>query len=344
MCGGAVTKSGAHAVRDVSLARVGSVTGPAGGVAADRWRIGMLVALLLTQAVIVWEQCPVPFREISAWLADPEQRAITEPFWLHLNAVAVTLSNLALLVGAIGALVARTAVVSRRWTLAGFALHLTLQIVPRLPPLAWSYRFPADQQEAGAKVLAAAAPLEAVAAVIDLLPLLLAVTIGLLRAGARQAWRHPQASAGGALLFAATLQLALLFAIALSFCSPLVPRGWFTTGLLVLTVHYALASAVRGIQLSPRRRHVAWRVLLAISGLCLLLPGWAVELVGLQEIELYGKHLLAIGGREGFVGADQLAEHGLLFVARSVATALAANDLIERALGDPSESKDDFKS
>lgn len=320
------------------------MTGQLGSEAVDRWRVGMLVVLLLTQAVIVWEQCPAAWNGIAEWLADSEQRAITDPVWLHLNIVAVTLANLALLVGGVGALLARTAVVSRRWTLGAFGMHLTLQVVPRLPPLAWSYRFPPEQQQEAAKVLAAAAPFEAVAAVIDLLPLLLAVTIGLLRAGARQAARHPQATAGGALRFASTLQLAMVFAIGLSFCGPLVARGWFTTGLLLLTVHYGLATVVRGIQLSPRRRHAAWRVLLVLSGLLLQLPGWAVELVGLEELELYGKHLLAIGGRDGLVGADELAGHALLFVARSVATALAANDLIERSLGDVPESKGDFKS
>lgn len=295
----------------------------------------MLITLSLAQAVIVWEQCPETWRVITAWLADAEQRAITHAFWLHLTPVAVTFANVGLLVGAIGALMVRGPSASRRWLLGAFASYLALQVGPRLPPLAWSYQFPPALQEAGQRILATAAPLEAVAACLDLLPLLLAVTIGAIRAGRHQA-RVPSTRATGAIVvFTGSLQLTLLAATALAFVAPLMQPSWLATGLLMLTIHYGMTT-VLWVLLSRQGgacERWLWRVLV-LGAVTLSVPGWCAVLFGLEAVQVMDKHLVAIGGREGFIQLESLPMLAVLFLARSVATALAAHDLLSRSRGD----------
>lgn len=303
-------------------------TGPA---VFDRRRAAMLIALLLAQAVIVWEQAPETWRTIASWLGDEAQRAITNAFWTNLTPVAVTGSNLALLVGAIGALLTTAPRRSRRWLLGAFALYLVLQVGARLPPLAWSYHFPPSMQEDGKRLLATAAPLEAAAAVIDLLPLLLAFTIGATRAGMHQNRMAGAPGTGSMVVFLGSLQLALLMAIALAFVTPLMADSWLATGLLLLTVHYGLTT-VLWLLLSRTegvgRRWLWWLLRLVAVGLAL--PGWCALLYGLEAVEVMGRHLVAVGDRPGFIPTASLPMLAALFLGRSVAAALAATDLLTR--------------
>lgn len=299
---------------------------------ADGWRTGLLLALLVAQTIIVWEQVPETWHVIAAWLGDAEQRAITRPFWLHLTPVAVTVSNVGLAAGAVGALVAPGHDVSRRWLLGAFSLYLALQVGTRLPPLAWSYAFPAAMQEQGQRILATAGPIEAVAACLDLGPLLLAVILGTIRAGRRQANVPRTRTTGATVVFLGSLQLALLAAMALAFVAALLPGSWLATGLLLLTLHYGLTTAVWLVLARPGSAGERWLLrALTLSGIALALPGWGTLLVGLQDVQVLGKHLLAIGGQPGLVPLASLPMLGVLFLARSIATALAANDLVGRS-------------
>ncbi len=303
--------------------------------AADRWRTGLLLTLLVAQTVIVWEQVPETWRVVAAWLGDAAQRAITHAFWLHLTPVAITVSNLGLAAGAVGALLANTPRASRRRLLGAFSLYLALQVGTRLPPLAWSYAFPPAMQEEGPRILAAAAPLEAVAACLDLGPLLLAVVLGAIRAGRHQANVPRTRATGATVVFLGSLQLALLAAMALAFVAALLPGSWLATGLLLLTVHYGLTTAVWLVLARPGSAGERWlRRALMLSVVGMSLPGWGALLFGLQDVQVLGKHLLAIGGQQGFVPLASLPMLGVLFLARSVATALAANDLLGRSQPD----------
>lgn len=295
----------------------------------DRRRAAMLIVLLLAQAIIVWEQAPETWRTIAAWLGDDAQRAITNAFWVHLTPVAVTVSNLGLLVGAIGALLTTEPRRSRRWLLGAFALYLVLQVGVRLPPLAWSYHFPPSMQEDGKRLLATAAPLEAVGAVIDLLPLVLAFTIGATRAGMHQSRASTAPATGSMVVFLGSVQMALLMAIALAFVTPLMTDSWLVTGLLLLTMHYGLLT-VLWLLLSRTggagQRWLWW--LLRLVALVLALPGWCAVLYGLEAVEVMDRHLVAVGGRPGFIPMESLPMLAALFLGRSVASALAATDLL----------------
>lgn len=301
----------------------------------DRRRAAMLIALLLAQAVIVWEQVPETWRTIAAWLGDDAQRAITNVFWVNLTPVAVTLSNLGLLVGAIGALLTTEPRRSRRWLLGAFALYLVLQVGARLPPLAWAYHFPPAMQEDGKRLLATSAPLEAVAAVIDLLPLLLAFTIGATRAGMHQNRVAGAPGTGSMVVFLGSTQMALLMAIALAFTTPLMADSWLAVGLLLLTMHYGLTTVLWLLlsRLEGAGRRWLWR-LLRLVAVGLALPGWCAVLYGLEAVEVLGRHLVAIGDRPGFLPMESLPMLGALFFGRSFAAALAATDLLRRSEAD----------
>lgn len=301
----------------------------------DRRRAAMLIVLLLAQTVIVWEQVPETWRTIAAWLADEAQRAITNGFWIHLTPVAVTLSNLGLLVGAIGALLTVEPKRSRRWLLGAFALHLVLQVGARLPPLAWSYHFPSSMQEDGKRLLATSAPLEAVAAVIDLLPLLLAFTIGATRAGMHQSRMAGAPGTGSMVVFLGSMQMALLMAIALAFTTPLMVDSWLATGLLLLTMHYGLTTVLWLLlsRIEGAGRRWLWR-LLRLGAVGLALPGWCAVVYGLEAVEVLGRHLVAVGDRPGFLPMESLPMLGALFLGRSFAAALAATDLLRRSEAD----------
>lgn len=297
----------------------------------DRWRTGMLVALVTLQGFIGWQQIPAGYGEIAAWLADPEQQRMTNPFWLHLTTVSVTLANVLLFAGAGAALLARGAA-SRRWLLGSFAVYLALMVGSRLPPTAWSYDFPPELAADGAKIIAGSAPLMAAAGCIDLLPLLLAVTFGLARGGHRQARRGANRALGVTILVAASLQLCLLAAVGLAFVQPLLPATRAPLGLLLVTAHFAL-TAIGWFLLLKQRPHGerALRTVLAGSSLVLLLPGLALVLVDLYRAELFGMHIVAFGEQAGLVPVDELPIVGALFAARSIATAVAASDLIARS-------------
>ena len=44
--------------------------------AADRWRTGLLLTLLVAQTVIVWEQVPETWRVVAAWLGDAQAEGL----------------------------------------------------------------------------------------------------------------------------------------------------------------------------------------------------------------------------------------------------------------------------
>ncbi|MBL8753704.1 MAG: hypothetical protein JNK15_10415 [Planctomycetes bacterium] len=295
----------------------------------DRWRSVLLVVLLASLVVVVWELVPATWQHHVGWRDTPTLRQVTHAFWYHLNPVALTLAELVLLVGAGGALVAPAPGSSRRWLLGSFAGALLLQVAPRLVPLSWTYSFPPELAEQGRAILAAAAPMDALASAIDLVPLLLAITLGLLRAGVHEERRSPHRAVGSMLVFAMSLQLALLAVVALALVGPLQPDGWLGRGLALLVVAYAATAARRVL----RRNGTTGRLgpwLDAATRLLVVLPGWAMVFTGLEAIEFGGQHLLAFGDREGLVTMAELPRYAVHFVARGCATALAGHDLIVR--------------
>lgn len=306
---------------------MGSPEHPVAGEHIDRWRTSLGLLLLICLTIVLWEMVPATWQMIAAWSADTEQRAITRGVWLHLTPVAITLAEAVLGIGVIGSLLARTHARSQRWMCAGFMAWLGLQIVPRLVPLSWSYELGPELRERGAAILQAAAPLDAMASVVDLVPLLLAVTCGLLRAGAHHARRAPERAVGPLVVFAMSLQLALLAAVSLAFAGPLLPNGWLVPGLLLLVVHHAITACVVATCARTDRARAGRWLMRATAVLCAL-PGWLAVGVGLEEIAIGGKHLLALGDREGFLTLAELPRYGVHFVARACAAALAANDLI----------------
>ncbi len=307
------------------------MSAPAAASARDRWRFAMLLALAALQVALCSRQVPAAWADVAGWLADPDQRRITRPFWLHLDAVGVTLANVILLAGALGAAFARGRS-SQRWLLRTFAVYLALMVGARLPPLAWSYDPPPELAPKIAEILAASAPLTAVAGCVDLVPLLIAISFGLARAGQRQARRGVARSLGVTLVVVTSLQLALTAAAALVFLQPLLPQSHAPLGLLLVTVHFALqAVGWYGMRQRDQRSGGLLRIVLAGSAPLLLLPGLGLVLFDLYRAELFGMHLVAIGEQAGLVSADELPFLGVLFAARSVAMAVAASDLIERS-------------
>ncbi|MBL8733001.1 MAG: hypothetical protein JNN13_11585 [Planctomycetes bacterium] len=294
----------------------------------DRWRTVLLVLLALSLVAVAFEMVPATWRFVAAWAGDASLRAITRPLWFLCTPVALTLAELGLLAGAVLALRRHDEAASRRSLLVAFGVYFVLQIVPRLVPLRWSYAWSADLQEQGRQILAKAAPFDAVAGVLDLVPLLLAFTLGLLRAGTHQAHRHPGHAAGPVLAFAAAAQLAALAALGLAGAGPLYGDGLLVVGLVLLTLHFVVVALVWSLRAASVPRGGA--ALLFGATLLLQLPGWCALLLGLEQVELLGKHLVAIGGREGLVELGELPRHAAHFVARTCVMALAGNDMIER--------------
>jgi hypothetical protein len=131
------------------------------------------------------------------------------------------------------------------------------------------------------------------------------------------------------LVFAMSLQLALLMLVALALVGPLQPDGWLVRGLALLVGAY-LAIAARRVLRRPGTAGRLGPWLDAGTLLVLVLPGWAMLFGGLEAIEIGGRHLLAVGGREGFVTLAELPRYAVHFLARGCATALAGHDLIVR--------------
>jgi hypothetical protein len=305
---------------------------PRPAVAEDRWRALLLAGLLGLQAYLAWQQLLGLGGEWREYRADPELQRIARPFWLHFDAVAITTANVALLLGAGLALATRAAPGrSRRCYLLAFALYVPLQVLARLRPAAWCYDLPPETQQQGAQILAANAPLLAIAGLIDLVPFLLSVPVGLLRAGLHQAHRHPERPVGAVVAFAGALQLALAVAVLLAVAEPLQPAPWLATGLLLLLLHhtavaagcYALARPGRTGSRGPRR-------VLRASALLLLLPGLVALGHGLLGVEFLDRHLIGFDGTEAFLPASELPGHLVVFCARAASTALAANELLAR--------------
>lgn len=300
--------------------------------AGDRWRTLLLAGLLGLQGYLAWQQVAGLAGELQAYCADPELRKIARPFWLHSDALAITTANLALLLGAGLALATRRAEHrSRRLYLLAFALYVPLQVLARLKPAAWSYDLPPEAQQQGAQILAANAPLLAVAGLIDLVPFLLSVPVGMLRAGLHQVHRRPERPTGAAVAFAAALQLALATAVALAVTEPLRPAPWLATGLLLLLLHHTtMAAACFALARPGQGRARGPRLCMPISAALLLLPGLVALGQGLLGVEILDRHLVGFDERAAFVSAGELPGHLVVFCARAASTALAANELLAR--------------
>lgn len=292
----------------------------------------MLLGLALAQAYMASVQVFAVVGEFRESAQNPEMQTVTRPFWEHLHAVSVTSANLLLLAGAVLALGwHRDPARSRRWLLGTFGAYLPLQVLPRLVPLAWQFDFPPEMQEQADALLANSAPLMSAAAWIDLLPMVVSVFLGVMRAGLRHATIHPDRPLGPTICFTSALQLALLCATVFASAVQLPSPGWLLWGTGLVVAHFAMVAtgcfrlARRGGGGTP------WRWLIRGSTVLLFLPGAGNLLYGLLDLEVYGMHLLSYGDHRGLVQLSELPEHAVVFAARTISTALAANDLLARS-------------
>lgn len=299
----------------------------------DAWRTRLLAASLLPLGIVAALVSNDLRHEIGDYVADPEQRAIANPFWQMFTPVSVTLSHLILALGAAIAFASRkNAPRSRHVVLFAFALSLPLQVVPRLVPLSWQFSLPPEARAEAAATLAAAAPMMAVGCAIDLLPLLLSIAVGLSRAGLHRHAVAPEEPAGATVAFVASLQIALLGSTLAGVIGHAGGAQWLPIGLAMLAFHYAVAAMVCFVLATRRRRgspRLRW--LLVASAVLALLPGVADLAIGLAHFEVLGRPLVGWGGREGCMSPRELLVHALLFAGRSAVTAIAANDLLARA-------------
>lgn len=299
----------------------------------DPWRTRMLgaaVVPLLVVAALVLNDLRL---ELTEWAADAEARAIGNAFWRLVTPVCVTLSHVVLALGVLAAFVTRRrGRRSRRIVLFAFATSLPLLVLPRLAPLSWQFAVSPELAEQAAATIAAAGPLMAVGCVLDLLPLLLSITVGLSRAGLHRHAVAPDQPAGATTAFVATLQLGLLIALAVGVTVHTGATTWLVVGLLLLLLHYTTAATVCFLLARPTpRRSPRWRAVLLASAVLLLLPGVVDLAIGLAHVQILDKPLLGWGEREGHLGPGKLAIEVLLFAGRSLVTAIAANDLLARS-------------
>ena len=306
----------------------------ASGAAPDRWRTGMLIASALPLSAIAlllgWDL----YHEFREFFADPESRAVSNAFWHLQLPVLVTLSHWLLASGVLLALARRRDVRrSRRTLLFAFGLSIPLQVLPHVAPFSWHFEITEDIREQADVLLAAAAPLAAVGMVIDLLPLLLSITVGLSRAGLRQVRLQPDDPVGGTIAFVASLQLGLVSAVCLCLLDAFPTGAALPIGLGLMTLHYAAAAVfcfalarARGGQVARR-----WKLGLHLSAFFVLLPGVVELLIGLLGLVVLDKHLIAWGEIDGHLQPGEVAVKLLVFTARSLVTALAAHDLLARA-------------
>ncbi len=256
-----------------------------------------------------------------ATFAGQEQRSLADIVGLA-TPILVTAAHLAL---GLGATLAwwwrRQPRRSRRVLLAAFGASLPLQVLPRLVPTAWYLHIDESQR-------AVAGPLLAIGGMIDLLPLLLSVTVGLARAGMRRMRILPGDPAGATFAFVANLQLALLLAVVFAGIEPVARAPWLRWGVALPLGHYVVSAAV--CLQCARRRRISRRAALVLvaSAVGLLLPGIGCLAMGLGEVRLLDLHLIAWGDRPGIYPPSHLAVEGVLFGGRAVITAVAAADLI----------------
>lgn len=299
----------------------------------DAWRNRLLAASLVPLGIVAALVANDLRHEITDYAADPDLRAIANPFWQMFTPVSVTLSHFVLALGAVIAFVSRrNAPRSRRVVLFAFALSLPLQVVPRLVPLSWQFSLPPEARAEAAATLAAAAPMMAVSCAIDLLPLLLSIAVGLSRAGLHRHAVAPEEPAGATVAFVASLQIALLGATLAGVIGHAGGAKWVPIGLAMLTVHYAIAAMVCfALAKGQQRGSPRVRGLLVASTVLVLLPGVVDLAIGLAHLEVAGRPLVGWGEQEGCMSPRDLLVHALLFAGRSAVTAIAANDLLARA-------------
>lgn len=298
----------------------------------DRWRTNLLVAATTLQSVVAATYCFGLFQAVRDYLADQDLRAITRPFFLLFTPACVTLASLVLVAGAAMALRTRkTPDRSRRALLLAFGVALPLQVLPNLVPMSWSYTFPENMREQGLALLQKFGPPSALGGLIDVLPLVLSITVGLSRAGLRNLRIRPDQPIGAIIAFAASVQLALLATAALAFVEPIVPQRWVSVGLLLVALHYGTAATACFLLARSGQQRRKLQAIPAISAFCLLLPGAIELLAGLSSTQVWDHYLFAWGDRAGIVSPHDLPQHVLLFVTRSMLTALAANDLLARS-------------
>lgn len=292
--------------------------------------LGAAMLPLLVVALLVANDLRIDLAEQSA---DPDTRAVVLPFWQLLTPVCVTLAHCLLAFGAIAGFVWRkNERRSRRVVLAAFALSLPLQVLPRLVPLSWQFALTPELREQMEPTFAAAAPMMAIGCMIDLLPLVLSILVGLARAGLHRQATAPDQPAGATVAFVALLQIALLCSVAVGVATSLPTSNWLVIGLVLLLAHYSAAATISFGLARPMAQRPAWsrRAFLA-SAIVLLLPGVADLAVGLAHLEIFDKPLLGFGEREGLVSPSKLGIDLLLFAGRALVTAVAANDLLARS-------------
>jgi hypothetical protein len=295
----------------------------------------MLAAAIAPQLLVVGLLLHDLWTEFRDYFADEDLRAVSSPFWQLQLPVVVTIAYVLVGAGAVGAFWCRNDPArSGRVLLIAFGLSIPLQVLPRLVPLSWQFDIPPELAEQASTILAKWAPMSALGGVIDLLPILISVTVGLSRAGLRRLRVLPDDPVGATTGFVASLQLGLTFAVCLALCEPLFSASWVVWGLALMTLHYAGAAWLCFLlarRRAPRSRQWLQRCLFA-SALLLLLPGVADLLIGLWGMEILETHLVAWGEHDGLLTPAQVAIQVCAFVGRSLITAVAANDLLERAL------------
>jgi len=292
--------------------------------------LGIAALPLVVVALLVANDLRI---DIGEWSATPDDHAVVNVFWQFLTPVCVTVAHWLFAFGAVAGFLSHAKErCSRRVVLVAFALSLPLQVLPRIAPLSWQFTIPAELRDQVEPTIAAAAPLMAVACLVDLLPLVLSILVGLGRAGLHRHAIAPRQPAGATVAFVALLQLALLCAVAVGVAANFGTTTRLVVGLTLLLAHYAVATTICFVIAKPRSSRPTWahRTLLASAAL-LLLPGLAQLAFGLATLEILDKPLLGFGDPEGLVSPAKLGADVLLFVGRALVTAVAANDLLARS-------------
>lgn len=288
----------------------------------DPWRTRLLAlsALLLCTigGLALYDFTP----DLVRYLQAPKTTTRT---FLMVTPIMVTAAHVLLGVGALWAMLRRgDPARSRTILLRTFTISLLLQIVPRLVPTQW-YVHPAADEALGTAILLT------LGGCLDLAPLLLSITTGVSRAGLRCIRVTGEPRLGAVLLVVTNLQLTLLVAVLFAMIEPGGTPAWLQGGVLLLLVHFGVATWVCTNLLRERCAQRTFDRLLRGSTLLLLLPAVAMLGRGLWQTELLGMHFLRLEGQPGIYPPWHLLVEAIYFVGRSLITMLAAQDLLLRS-------------